>query len=184
MRKTIVTTAFAALAAVAFAYDARAQGRSPLSVEARASAAVPTGSFADVAGGIGTGYGFGVTGELALTPALGVYAGYSYTGFDLDDREDTLDETGLDAGVRASFGAGGRFTPFLKGGVVYHKLETDLVEGESRLGFEVGGGLDLPLGNVISVTPGISYTQIPGDDDLGETDLSHVRLGVGLRFRL
>ncbi len=182
MKKTITAGLLAALAALASVDGAHAQGRSPLSFEARAGAALPLGDFRDVLGGIGTGYGVGVTGELALTPMLGVYAGYSYTGFELDTGDETLDQTGADAGIRASLGYGRSMTPFLKGGVVYHKLETDFAEGESKLGFEVGGGVDYPLGNVLSVTPAVSYLRIPGDE--GEVDLSQVRLGVGLRFRL
>ena len=183
MKKTFAVTC-AALAAVALAnQDAGAQLRSPVSFEVRASAAIPTGDFADVAGGIGTGYGIGATGEFALTPMLGIYAGYSYTGYDLDNVDDTLNETGIDAGIRANLGSGlGAFTPYLKGGIVYHQLETDLFERDEKLGFEVGGGLDYPLGPTLSVTPGISYTRISGD--VPQVDVSAVRLGIGLRARL
>lgn len=180
MRKSIMGLT-AALAAATFAGTAHAQMRSPLSVEVRASAAIPTGDFANTGGGIGTGYGIGADAHFALTPQFGVYAGYSYTGFDYDNFDDTLKETGIDAGVRASLGSGAAFTPYLRGGIVYHKLNNQLGNSDSRTGFEVGAGLDYPLGLVLSVTPEVSYTRINQD---AAPDLSHVRLGVGLRFKL
>lgn len=180
MRKSIVSLTMA-LAAVAFAGTAHAQMRSPLSLEVRASAAIPNGDFANTGGGIGTGYGIGADAHFALTPQLGLYGGYSWTGFDYDNFDDTLKETGVDAGLRASLGSGAAFTPYLRGGVVYHKLEDRLGNRDSRTGFEVGAGLDYPLGLVLSVTPEVSYTRINRDDT---PDVSHVRLGVGLRFKL
>jgi len=177
MRKTLMSLT-AAFAAATFAGTAQAQMRSPLSVEVRASAAIPTGDFAT---GIGTGYGIGADAHFALTPQLGIYAGYSYTGFDYDNVDDTLNETGIDAGVRAALGSGATFTPYVRGGLVYHKLENDFGKSDSKAGFEVGAGLDYPLGLVLSVTPEVSYTRIVQD---AAPDLSHVRLGVGLRFKI
>ncbi|HEX8276101.1 MAG TPA: outer membrane beta-barrel protein [Longimicrobiaceae bacterium] len=185
MRKTIGTFALA-LAAVASAGAARAQSVIPLAVEARASAAVPTGDFADFGGGggIGTGYGFGARAELKLNPLFSVYGGYSWTGYDYEDVEETLTQQGADAGIRLGLGRGLiPLGPYARGGIVYHKLEDDTFEGESKLGYEVGGGLSFPLGLVISVTPEVTYTRI--NDALGaDRDLSAVRFGVGLRAAL
>jgi opacity protein-like surface antigen len=183
MKKSIVTLA-AALAAVTFVDGAHAQSIIPLAVEARASAAVPVGDFKDFEGGIGTGYGFGVNGELKLSPLFGVYGGYSWTGYDLDAADETLTQQGLDAGIRLGLGRGLiPLGPYARGGIVYHKLDDGHDHGDERkLGYEVGAGLSFPLGAVISVTPEVSYTRIA--DAFVDRDLSAVRFGVGLRAAL
>ncbi|HEV2147410.1 MAG TPA: outer membrane beta-barrel protein [Longimicrobiaceae bacterium] len=181
MKKSIVMMA-AAVAAVGLAESARAQSLVPLAVEARASAAVPTGSFSDFEGGIGTGYGFGVNGSLKLNPLLGIYGGYSWTGYDLDARDETLTQQGLDAGVRVGLGLL-PMRPYARGGVVYHKLDDGHGhDNERKLGYEVGAGLSFPLGMVISVTPEVTYTRI--NDAIEGQDLSAVRVGIGLRAGL
>lgn len=181
MKKTIATFA-TALAAVTFTGAARAQSATPLAVEARASAAVPIGDFQDTGGGIGTGYGFGVNGEIKLNPLFGVYGGYSWTGYDFDAGDDRLEQQGVDAGVRLGLGLG-LLNPYARGGIVYHKLDDGIAERESKLGFELGAGLGFPLGQVISVTPEVGYTRI--NDALGDdAHLSAVRFGVGLRAAL
>lgn len=178
MKKTLATVA-AALAAVTLAGAARAQSAIPLAVEARASAAVPTGDFQDAGGGIGTGYGFGVQGELRLSPLVGVYGGYSWTGYDFDAGDDRLEQQGVDAGIRVGLGPL-PLGPYARGGIVYHRLGGGIPEQDSRLGYELGAGLSFPLGMVVSVTPEVSYTRI---NDAGGDDnhLSAVRFGVGLR---
>ena len=181
MKQTIATFA-AALAAVGFAGAAGAQSVIPLAVEARASAAVPIGDFQDTGGGIGTGYGFGASGELRLTPLFGVYGGYSWTGYDFDAGDDRVEQQGVDAGVRLGLGLG-MLNPYARGGIVYHKLDDGLGELDSKLGYELGAGLSFPLGQVISVTPEVGYTRI--NDALGDdAHLSAVRIGVGLRAAL
>lgn len=181
MKKTIASFA-AALAAVGFAGAAQAQSVVPLAIEARASAAVPTGDFGDTGGGIGTGYGFGVNGELKLNPLFGVYGGYSWTGYDFEEGDDRVEQQGVDAGVRVGLGLL-PLNPYARAGIVYHKLDDGIAENERKLGYELGAGLGFPLGRVISVTPEVSYTRI--NDALGDNDhLSAVRFGVGLRAAL
>jgi opacity protein-like surface antigen len=177
MKKSIVAMA-AAVAVAGFAESTQAQSLIPLAVEARASAAVPTGDFSE---GIGTGYGFGVNGSLKLNPLFGVYGGYSWTGYDYDDIDETLTQQGFEGGVRIGLGLL-PFSPYARGGAVYHKLEAAGGESDRKLGYEVGAGLSFPLGLVISVTPEVSYTRI--NDIVGDTDLSAVRFGVGLRAGL
>lgn len=167
---------------------------SPLSLEVRAGVAVPTGDFGDIAE-----TGFTVGGDLGFmfTPMLSAYVGGSFNSFPVDDafvallglggvQADDLSYNlyGGDAGLKATFGNGRGFTPFLKGGLVYYTAELggddDLgvdvdEEKEWELGFEVGGGLAFPLGPRVSVTPAVSYTTID--------DLNFVRGQVGLNFR-
>ena len=184
------------VAAVTLAGGAQAQTAptSPLSLEVRAGAAVPTGDFGDIAE-----TGFTVGGDLGFmfTPMLSAYIGGTYSSFAVDDEFQELIEAlsggqiddlsynlyGGDAGLKASFPTATGFTPFLRGGVVYYTAELggdDLGEdaeedNDFELGFEVGGGLSVPLGPRLSVTPAVSYTTIE--------DLNFVRAQVGLNIR-
>jgi opacity protein-like surface antigen len=195
MKKTTVGI-LAALAAVSMTGAANAQmgPTTPFSVELRAGAALPTGDFGE---GLNTGWTAGLTAQYNFTPMIGVYGGYSFTSFGADEEEVGEDEDvnindrGFNAGLRASFApmAAG-LSPWIKGGLVYNELEFE-VDGESltsdsKLGFEVGGGLAFPLGPRISITPGVTYTAYSFDDeDLDlDLDVSHVKIDIGLNFRI
>ena len=178
MKRTIFAMTTAA-AALAFAGGAEAQTRSPLSVEVRGGLAFPTGSFAGFEGGLSNAYTLGANARFQVTPMLGIYGGYSFTAFSRDAGGTGVDVAGPEGGVVASF-TGGSVSPFVKGGVVYHSIDDQHGhEVERNLGFEVGGGVEIPLGPTISFTPAVSYTAIPSN----ETDVSHVKADVGMRFR-
>lgn len=196
---------------------------SPFSVEVRGRAAFPTGDFGDEAedgSGVKTGWGGSLTGYFQATLILSVYAGYSLTRFptDLGELEEQLeqagfddasvdiDDTGFDAGARATFpalsGSG-----FVRGGVVYHRadvqlsddleealegiIDPDELDSDWSLGWQVGAGLLLPLGPRLSASLGAAYTAYEPrfDDDGGDTeitaenDLSYASIEIGLEFR-
>lgn len=196
MRK--ISFATAALAAALFAAPAAAQSPIPLALEIRGGIPFATGDFgdrgADIGEGLGPGYTVGANATLQLTHTLGVYAGYSYTRFDVEDFDDIdVTDKGLDAGVRAAFPTTTGLAPFLKAGLVYHEadvlyedpqlgVDTDISGRE--LGFEVAGGVEVPLGRVLSFTPGVSYVQYETDAAFGDRRVSYVRADVGLRMRL
>lgn len=195
-----ITTGLLALATVALAGNAQAQAIpvSPFSVEVRGGLAFPTGDLEDVAE---SGITVGANGTFMFTPMLGLYAGFTYNAFGLPEEADELgvdgsiNTYGLDAGLKAMFATPTLpVSPFVKGGLVYHKLELDIEDvdlGEEDdtdfgLGFEVGGGVMVPLGPRLSFTPGVSYTSFKpgdsGDGDDGE-NISSFRVDVGLNFR-
>ncbi|HEX7243325.1 MAG TPA: outer membrane beta-barrel protein [Longimicrobiaceae bacterium] len=183
----LTSALLAAAASVALASGAAAQSALPLSFEVRAGAAIPTGDFAE---GLSTGYTVGANAMFNFTPMLGVYAGYTLNSFGFDDDTGLLDDDvslnvrGFDAGLRATLASGGSFAPFVRGGIVSYKGELSSDDGsfsgDNEIGFEVGAGLDFPLGRQISVTPGVSFTSVDFDDD----KVNFFRADVGLRFRL
>jgi hypothetical protein len=197
-----IATGLVALAAVALAGSAQAQAIpvSPFSVEVRGGLAFPTGELDDVAE---SGITVGANGTYMFTPMLGLYAGFTYNAFGLPEEADELDVDGsintygFDAGVKAMFATPTLpVTPFLKGGLVYHKAEVDIEgldlgdedETDFGLGFEVGGGVMVPLGPRLSFTPAVSYTSFKpsyeGDEDDDEVDnLTSFRVDVGLNIR-
>ena len=197
-----ITTRLVALAALAFAGTVQAQAipTSPFSVEVRCGLAFPTGDLEDVAE---SGITVGANGTYMFTPMLGLYAGFTYNAFGLPDEaeelgvEGSINTYGLDAGVKAMFATPTLpVTPFLKGGLVYHKVQLDIEdvdlgdedESDFGLGFEVGGGVMVPLGPRLSFTPAVSYTSFKpnfeGDEDDDDADnITSFRVDVGLNIR-
>lgn len=188
--------------ALAVAAPAAAQGMSPFAVEARAGFAFPTGDFA-ADDAVESGTGFGVTGVFRLTPAFGLYAGWDRYAFEGEDDPEfpgvsaEIVDSGLAAGVQLSLPTAGLgLSPWLRGGALYRKAEADVQTGEFgsfgsesdySLGFEVGGGIGIPLGQVLTFTPGVRYRAYqPEYEDLGvstEGDVAYVSIDLGLTAR-
>ena len=99
-------------------------------------------------------------------------------------------------GVKARFASptGMPVTPFFRAGAIFHKIgvgDGDVsVSGDHKLGFDVGGGVEVGLARNITLTPQVGYSQFnPGDDDDEGTEdenvnVSNIHLGVGINIRL
>jgi hypothetical protein len=75
----------------------------------------------------------------------------------------------------------------VRGGVLFHDVELSGVDEKSdrSTGFEVGAGVDIPLGFVLSFTPGVlfrSYT--PSFDGTDDGKVQYFDLSVGLKASL
>lgn len=198
---TKTTGLLALLATLGFAAAANAQGTAPstpLSIEIRGGAALPMGDLSDDdEGGAETGYTFGANATFQATPMLGIYAGWTRSSFGVEDAEDvSIRDQGFEAGVKAMFGGGTMpVSPFVKGGVLFHTLSVAgegegveaEVESDNAIGFEVGGGVAIPLGQRMSVTPALTYSKFSTDEEdefFGEVNVSGLRLDIGLNFRI
>jgi opacity protein-like surface antigen len=213
MRK-LFSIAALGLAAVAAAPQAEAQGILPFSVGVRGGAAFPTGDFGedDV---VETGWGFEVNAKYQLLPMIAVYGAYDRFSFgtDFGEFEGAFGDTEVDL-VDSGFALGGQFSvplvgmatglsPWVRAGAIFNQLSTEVSgdlaeagqefgletesESERSLGFEIGGGVSFPLGQVISVTPGVRYrTYSPEFEGQEESDenISYIVLDVGLTFGL
>lgn len=195
MKKTMF--AFAALAAVAFAGTARAQTALPLSFEGRVGAVLPTGDWGELAK---TGIGLNGNVTFNVTPVVGIYGGYTWNRFGVDDDLGAVDdakftEQGFDVGLKARFASptGMPVTPFFRGGAIIHKIRVSdddaSFSGDYKVGFDVGGGVEIPLAPRIMLTPQVGYSQFDPSDDEDEVDdesvsVSNVHLGVGINIRL
>ncbi|HET7274019.1 MAG TPA: outer membrane beta-barrel protein [Longimicrobiaceae bacterium] len=175
-----------------------------LTLDVRGGVGVPTGDLGDdELMGAETGFGFGATVGLNVLPMVGVYGGYSRFMFPVESEslteaqnEAEFVDSGFNGGVKLMVPATilGGLNPYLQGGVVYRELELD-VEGdvvdvesdsESAWGYEIGAGLAFPLGQVISVTPGVRYVSYSPDAAGGEADgpdISYVAADIGLSIR-
>jgi hypothetical protein len=186
-----VLFASAALAAVLVSGSANAQLGIPLSVEGRVDYAVPVGDFDDT---VDEGLSFGAGVSAGVSPGIGLYATYSRTQFDIEGLDEVeVEDTGFSVGVTTALPSVSGIAPWVGAGVVLHQFdfndETD-EDGndgiEEDIGFEVGGGLALPLARNVRLTPGIGYRQYGVDVGtlLGEAefDVQYFTAGVGLNI--
>jgi hypothetical protein len=149
----------------------------PVGVEGRLFAAIPTGDFGN---NLGTGLGWGVEGTFNFTPRLAVYGGYSRAEFDVEGTgAGEVRDAGLNLGLRGTLPALGPLSPFLRGGLVYHEL-SGARTSDDELGFELGGGIAVPISPRLSINPALSYLQYSPDSG---SNVSYLSLGASLMFR-
>ena len=188
MKKMVFASA--ALALALGAGEANAQLPIPLSVEGRLDYAVPVRDFDDF---VDEGMSWGVGAALGVSPGLGIYGTYSQTEFALEDLEDSeVEDSGFSVGLTTALPSVSGLSPWVGAGLVIHEFDLDDdTDGdeddiEEDLGFEVGGGLAVPLAPNIRLTPGIGYRQYGVDVGtlLGtaEFDVSYFTAGVGLNI--
>ena len=173
---------------------APAAGQTGLALEVRGGASA--GNYAAAASDfeVAPKPAFGATLSYAVTPMIGVYAGYSRSSFGCDtgfctDRDMTFTSAGVDAGVRLALPLG-PVSPWVRAGVVSHSLgydgtmengETRQGDGDGSVGFEAGGGVQINLGRRLAVTPGVRYVRY---GSAGEDGVAMVVGDVGLVFRM
>jgi hypothetical protein len=181
--------ALVALAAGAEPVHAQALGV-PVAVDARVDAAFPLGDFSDVAG---NGLGFSIGASVGIAPNFGIYGKYSQTrfggGWFGDDASDATD-AGFAVGVAATLPGTTGVSPWIGGGLLFHQLEVrGTRSGVSQdMGFELGGGLAIPLTAQLRFTPSLNYRHygatIPAIAPLTARDLTvqYLTLGLGLNY--
>jgi hypothetical protein len=197
--RPLLPSAVAVLALLGLTAPASSQGlpRPPLQLELRVGASVPTGEFAERDPGIGarTGPRLEAGGVFRLAPLLGIFGGASRgefacsacTGVGLDDR---VVDTGVNAGLEVSPGLRlGGLAPWLRAGAVVQQL-TFTGEGERlvspmALGYQLGGGVVVPVRGPIRLRPGLHYRSYPAELDLGAfggrtVNVAHVTLDLGI----
>jgi opacity protein-like surface antigen len=114
-------------------------------------------------------------------------------GCALCEGSDELMTQGFEGGAKILFTREGSILPWLKVGAIYHKAKfnVDGVEGESDwgFGFQAGGGVDIPLGNVLSFSPALRYQKYTATfEPFGleflelDNDVSFLSLDMGLHI--
>lgn len=198
MHRTLFVGAGLITALAAAPATADAQVSLPIQIGLSGGAAFPTGELGRN-DAVGTGWGFEVNGVLDVASALGIYAAYDRYAFEIEQggvfgiggaAGDVVDQ-GFAGGVMLTVpSAGLGLGPWIRGGAVYNTLQFDYdnfeddPESDPGLGFEVGAGLDFPLGFVASMTPSVRYRSY--EPDFGGTDdpdVSYVVGELGLTFR-
>jgi hypothetical protein len=201
----LLKAAIAAWVGVLLSVDtASAQVALPFSLEARGGYAIPRGEWSE-ADNMENGWGYGFNAQYQLIPMVSAYAGWDRHSFAMELRDEInqpFDGRSVDSGFR--FGgqlslprsALARVTAFAFLGATYRKLAivvdqgnvSGTVESRRTLGVETGGGLDIPLASIVTLTPALNYRfrtaefEHLGSADFADTDVSALTIDLGLRF--
>jgi hypothetical protein len=184
MRQT--TTAFSVFLAVAlFAAPASTQ---QIGTELRVGAAVGNYTGTDAGLDLVPAPSFAATVELGLTRSLGFYAGINRSSFGCNEalcatQDVLLTSQGVTAGGRYALGPG-----WVRAGLAFLQLQVDSdVDTETAdfgIGWDLGAGLDFPVGRGFRVRPGITYVRhsavTPTED--GHAAILAFEVGVAMRF--
>ncbi len=196
----------AALAAAVFRCDVEAHAQvlpsSPIAVEGRAGLSLPSGVLAsgqrDIALDLGLSLGAAVI--VRAGSGFAVYAGWSRHGFGCEPRADCdvegeFTSRGYDAGVELVLPHTTVFEPWLRAGATLHRFRYRTgggfqTETEAAVGFEIGGGVSIPLAPRLSVVPSLRFARYVATLDLntfaagGEPfTVTRMLLEVGGRLR-
>jgi|GEM_PF-1481257 len=167
------------------------------SIELRGGYGYPLGNFSDDVGAE-PDFGFGVTGSLMLTPSVGLYTGWSRDIFDCEACAggDQINVSGFEGGLTFVIPVRHGFTPWLRAGATWHRtsFEFDVADfrADREWGFQAAGGLDIPLGEMFSISPGVRYNTLspsvdfPDDSpiDVDAGTVQYLSFDLGLKFHI
>jgi opacity protein-like surface antigen len=180
------------LVAMSSAGVARAQ--SPVGLELRGGAAIPTADLGNAE--LNNGAGGEFTINYRVMPHVLAYAGWDwfrvttntpFMGFDYD-----VENTGYAFGFQFQHPVLPKIDYWVRAGGIYNHIEMELDNGDLAmdsghdLGWEVGGGVRLPITQQLAVTPGVRYRTLSTELSIGSSsvpvDLSYLTAEVGLQF--
>jgi opacity protein-like surface antigen len=149
VKRLIISTFLAGLAMTAPAATASAQDFNPFEIGGAAGVAIPTGDLGDA-----TDLGYNATFFVGYNPrflpmGLRFEAAYNEFGFDEDFGVDgNVNIPTFTANAIFKLPTGG-FTPYLIGGAGLYRVGGELfgqtADAENRFGWNVGGGISMPL---------------------------------------
>ncbi|MCF8361157.1 MAG: porin family protein [Prolixibacteraceae bacterium] len=125
----------------------------------------------------------------------GIYAGWGWNRFGADEsfagNDVCFEETGYVFGLQYKHTFGDSPVQYyLRAGGLYNHIETENSNGEiindsgHGLGFQLAGGIDIPIGETWSFTPGIKFNSLSRESDFdGMTkNLNHNYLSLRVGF--
>ena len=148
---------------------------------------------------LNTGLGFEGIFHYRFLAHTGVYAGWGWNQFTANEsfgeNDVCFEETGYVFGLQYKRPLGDSpLQYYLRAGGLYNHIETENSEGEiiddtgHGLGWQLAGGIDIPLGKSWNFTPGIKFNSLSRDSDFEgftrELDYGYfsLRLGILKRF--
>ena len=173
------------------AYPLLAQNR--LRVDFRGDVAMATQDLGDA--DLCPGIGFEANLAYHFMPHLAGYIGWGWHGFSADQSfagtDIDFDETGYNFGLQFVHPLGDLPVSYLiRFGGIFNHIETENDEGDitgdsdHKLGWQVGGGLVIPLRSGWDLIPLVGYRslsqEIDIDDVVTDVDLSYVSFGVSI----
>jgi hypothetical protein len=182
-----------ALTLVLFATGA-AQAQVPLGLELSGGAAFPTKDFGDAA--LKTGAGFEFTATLRVLPHMHVYGGWDWHSFVMDrafyGTKFDVEDTGYAFGLMFRHPLVRDNSGWIRAGGIYNHIEIENDAGDivadsgHELGWEVGGGMFIPLTQNLALTPGVRYRALSAEVTPAQTvrpvDLNYVTAQLGLAW--
>ena len=157
-------------------------------------AAFPARTLAGV--DLRTGGGFDANARYRFRLHLAAYAGWEWhmqrtaqlvVGETLD-----LNDNGYTFGLRFEHPLVARTAGWLRAGGLANHIEIENADGDlvqdtgHGLGWEVGGGVTVPIGPRLALTPGVRYRTLSRDLGVGgptrSSTLSYVTTGIGLAY--
>jgi len=169
--------------------------QSRLSVELRGGANFATKELSDAT--LKTGFGFEGTAAFRFMPHLSAYAGWGWNQFSADQSfagtDMQFEETGYTFGLRFLHPFGESKLHYLvEGGGIANHIEIENKDGDiiadsgHGLGWQIGAGLGIPLGDHFRITPSIRYRSLSRDIEINEVktaaDLNYISAGVGFAW--
>ncbi|MCF8233340.1 MAG: porin family protein [Bacteroidales bacterium] len=120
---------------------------------------------------LNTGFGFEGIFHYRFLPHTGVYAGWGWNRFGSDESfagdDVCFEETGYVLGIEFKHPVNNSaLAYYLRAGGLYNHIEIENAEGEiiedsgHGMGFQLATGIDIPLGNNWSLTPGVKYNNL------------------------
>jgi hypothetical protein len=171
-------------------------GDRALSLEVRGGYGYPVGDFSDDFGAE-SDFGFGTSATVMLAPSFGVFAGWSRDIFDCEacTGNERIHSSGWDGGVTFFIPVERGVTPWLRAGVIWHRTTFEFAEqdfeSDREWGFQGAAGFDVPLGDLLSISPAVRYNTVNPTVELLETPLNieagtvqYLSFDLGLKFHI
>ena len=193
-KRTTVLFSLAALVSIGSASVAQAQVANPLKFTVFAGAALPTGDLKD---GANVGYTLGGALDYHVPlSAIGFRGEGTYTSFGAKDTGGADDADLSDLGANANLvfwlpNPGSPVHAYLTGGPSFSRIKVSASSGsvsasvtDNNWGFNVGGGLDFPLG-ALSTRLDVRYKRISSDNFFGSGEsgtIQYIPITFGLTF--
>lgn len=180
MNRVILSTIAGVVAIAAAAPKAHAQFSSnPFQIGASAGVAFPTSDLSDIAN---TGYN--VTVAVGYKPALtpiGVRVEAAYNQFGLKNVDGNVNIPAFTGNLVYSL-PGVSFSPYAIGGAGLYRTNVDLSgggsAGENHFGFNIGGGIKIPLSSSFETFVEARYNRVTVDNG----NLSFIPVSIGIMW--
>jgi opacity protein-like surface antigen len=174
------------------AFAAPVSAQSPLSLEVTGDGAMPTEKLGGAK--LHNGFGFGMNVRYRVVPGVAAYGGWEWHHSRSDElragRTTDVEDTGYTFGIRIDHALTPLVGGWARAGGLYNHVELEdrdgalVADSKHGLGWELGGGLSVPITRRVALTPGVRYRSLTRDLQIGDatrsSTLSYVTLGTGI----